>query len=367
MIRQRTIETPQTLHNKRVRRNSTASPETQAPRNAAEAGQRAIQLLNAGDLEQFCKLLEHMAERGIHKLDLSHRPERGASAEPTVLSELAMQCLTMAFDRNPWPAIHELDLAGAHVATLEPLLKVLEAKRGRSLRRLDFSGTLIRKGSKPYFMQTRHFQWIAQIVANSTCLESLALNNQPLLTGHKANNVLELPVAGQDQAQYLPQTPDTDLPSSLPELVTGVCASISLSQSLKSLELRGCNISEQDLGVLWPLIDQKLPVGTQRWLPRRQLASLDLRSNPIMSYGNRLMLLADALSPTGELQSLYLPSHFKGVYKSLYEHDRKKLHASLGSSQLQVLEPFSCAEEPEYSELKSILAPRRETLYVAYA
>lgn len=360
----RTTETAPSLHNKRARKNVDA-PDVPAPRNAAEAGQRAIQLLNAGHLEQFCKLLEDMAQRGIHKLDLSHRPERGAASQgQPVLSELAMQCLAMALDRNPWPSIHELDLAGAHVATLVPLLKVLEKHQGKSLKRLDFSGTRIRKGSHPYCMQARHFQWIAQMVANSPCLQSLALNYQPLLRGQKAGAVLDLPVEAQHLAQYLPEPSDTGVPSSLPELVTGVCAALSMACSFELLELRGCNLSDEDLGVLWPIIDKQQPVGAQRWVPRRQPASVDLRSNPIMSYGNRLVMLADALAPTGELQSLYLPSHFKNVYKNLYEHDRQKLHASLANSTLQILEPFSCASEAEFDEPKSILARRREALDV---
>src|SRR5690606_37519412 len=147
-----------------------------------------------------------------------------ASKEQAFITELGMESLATALDRNPWPSIHELDLAGAHVATLEPLLKVLEKHKGKSLKRLDFSGTRIRKGSLLYFMQTRHFQWIAQLVANSPCLESLALNNQPLLRGRKASTVLDLPVEGQDLARYLPEPSDTEVPSSLPELVTGVCA-----------------------------------------------------------------------------------------------------------------------------------------------
>jgi hypothetical protein len=303
-----------------------------------------------------------MGKLGIRKLDFSHDPHRpGSPKEPPQINELAMQGLATVFERSDGKAvsgIHELDFSGAHVPNLEPFLKVLEETNGRALRRLDFSGTRVRKGDRLYPLQVKHFQRIAQLVANSPNLKSLALNYQPLLRGQEPGAVLELPSQLAHLQRYVPEQTDTEVPNSLPELVNAVCFASGAGR-FQSLELRGCNLSDEDLSTLWPMIDVSAPIDLKEVPLRRQVVRLDLRSNPIMSYGNRLMALAKALSPDGALQHLSLPSQFKKVYQQLYEHDRKKFNACVAQSQLQVLEPFTSAEEPEFKAVKDTLASRR--------
>lgn len=343
------------------RQRAGASP-SEAPLTVTTAGQRAIELLNRGDLQSFRQLLDVMGKQGIRTLDLSHDPDRrGSPKEPPLINELAMECLATVFERSEGKAvsaIRALDFSGAHVANFEPFLKVLEETNGRALRRLDFSGARVRKGERLYPLQAKHFQRIAQLVANARHLQSLALNDQPLLRGQKPGAVLELPVQLVHLQCYVPEPADTEVPSSLPELVNAVCFA-SAARGFQSLQLRGCNLSDDDLATLWPIIDTSAPIDLKGVPFRQQLAHLDLRSNPIMSYGNRLMTLAKALSPTGALQHLSLPSQFKHVYRQLYEHDRKQFNECVVASQLQVLEPFTSAEEPEFNEVKEPLESRR--------
>ena len=360
--RSRTQLSPEELKAQRNKRHRAGSSPSEARLTATTAGQRAIELLNGGDLQSFCQLLEDMRNQGIHKLDLSHDPDRpGSHQEPPLISELAMRCLAIVFERSDGKAVsgvRELDFSGAHVANFEPFLKVLEETNGRALRRLAFSGTRVWKGDRQYPLQAKHFQRIAQLVANSRYLESLALNYQPLLRGQKPGAVLELPLQLVHLQRYVPEPADTEVPSSLPELANAVCFA-SAARGFQSLELRGCNLSEDDLATLWPIVDTSAPIDLKDVPFRQQVAHLDLRSNPIMSYGNRLMMLAKALSPSGALQHLSLPSQFKNVYRQLYEHDRKKFNECVAESKLQVLEPFTSAEEPEFKEVKELLASRR--------
>lgn len=364
MIRRqsRTQLSSEELKAQRNKRQRAGSSPSEAPLTATIAGQRAIELLNKGDSQSFCQLLEHMRELGIHKLDFSHDPERlGSPKVPPLINEVAMDCLIKVFQRSKGEAlshIHELDLSGAHVANFEPFLKVLEETNGRALRRLDFSGTRVRKGDRLYPLQAKHFQRIAQLVANSRYLESLNLNYQPLLRGQKPGTVLELPMQLAHLQRYVPEPADTEVPSSLPELVNAVCFA-SAARGFRSLELRGCNLSDDDLATLWPIVDTSAPIDLNDIPFRQQVAHLDLRSNPIMSYGNRLMLLAKALASGKALHHLSLPSQFKNVYRQLYEHDRKKFNECVAQSELQVLEPFTSAEEPEFKEVKELLESRR--------
>ena len=341
------------------RRNHRLQPtdDTQPPRNAAEAGQRAIACLNKEDLQGFCALLEQMAEQGITTLDLSHRPDRpGVSRQAPLLSKEAVECLAVAFERNAWPDIHALDLAGARVGTIEPLLKTLQDKHGNHLQDLDFSGTRIVKDGKPYPLQPRHFQRIAQIVADAPHIRRLALNQQPLLKGQRAGAARRLDASMAHLQRYMPDPSDTDVASSLPELVAGVCVSATKGR-LKQLELRQCNLSDADLDTLFATIDpsKSLPVDSELLRLRKQLKVLDVRGNPMESYGNRLVQLGQVLHPDGELQMLYLPSHLQKAYDSLYEGDLTEFHARLSASSLQVLEPLSS----KCQGVKSVLAPHR--------
>lgn len=196
-------------------------------------------------------------------------------------------------------------------------------------------------------------------------MESLALNDQPLLKGQKAGTVQTLPKPVQHLERYTVELTDADVPGSLPELRNAVCA--ATQRNFHLLELRACNLNDDDLSLLWPVIDTSAPIEVQLKTPRRQLNSLDLRSNPLMSYGNRLVMLSKALTPDGALQALYLPSHFDKVYAQLYEHDRLSFHESLAKSQLQILEPLSSSQDPEFDLVKGALAARRTSLDVPVA
>lgn len=351
----RTLQSTDQLKAKRARRDAGTS-SNEAPLTAASAGQLGIKFLNAGDLKAFGDLLVSMRQQGIHKLDFSHRPERaGTPAKPTPISELGMQCLATVFQRSAQLHIDELDFAGAHVERLEPFLQTLASVKDLGLKRMDFSGTRVLKGGKLYVMQTRHFQWIAQIVANAPVLESLALNDQPLLKGQQAGAV-------DAQPPYQPEATDVDVQGSLPELTNAVCA--ATLRYFKQLELRGCNLTDDDLSLLWPIVDTSAAIEIPLRLPRQQLTSLDLRSNPLMSYGNRLVLLGKALKPQGALQALYLPSHFEKAYKDLWHQHRSDFHERLAKSQLQVLEPLSSGQNPDFDPVKASLASHRSVVDV---